>query len=99
MNIFNSNAILILYDKVCSNLTRPKIKKKTRIHSSNIRTARSLTVSHSIRGGIFPTHLDADPPDADPLLDVDLPWMQTPPRGQTNTSENIITLANFVCGW
>ena len=28
MDIFNSNAILILYDKVCSNLTRPKIEKK-----------------------------------------------------------------------
>ena len=74
MDIFNSNAILILYDKAYSNLTRPKIEIKTRIHSSNIRTARSLTVSHSIRGGIFPTLLDADP-----LLDVDLPWMQTPP--------------------
>ena len=63
---------------------------KKRMHSSRMRTARSLTVSHSIqlrglpnappRCGIpqMQTPLDADPPDADPQMQT-LPWMQTPP--------------------
>ena len=45
--------------------TRAKAKKikKTRLHSSRMRTARLLAVSHSIRwGGVCPT-----------------PWMQKPP--------------------
>ena len=48
-----------------------KIHNKTRMHSSKMHTARSLTVSRSIREG-----LPNQPPtlDADPLL----PWMQTP---------------------
>ena len=44
------------------------------MHSSRMHTARSLTVSHSIRlwggGGVCPTPLDADP----------LPPRQNPPR-------------------
>ena len=64
------------------------------MHSSRMRTARSLTVFHSIGGGRSAqppecrTPLNADPfqdadfLDADPQmqtpLDADPPWMQTP---------------------
>ena len=44
------------------------------MHSSTMRTARSLTVSRSIRWGgvVCPPPLDADaPPDSDPPLDAD----------------------------
>ena len=50
----------------------------TRMHSSRMRTARSLTISHSIPGVICPTPLDADPPGCRPFLHADPPWMLTP---------------------
>ena len=59
----------------------------TRMHSSRMRTARSLSVSHSIRWGgwVLPSPLDTDPqmqtppPGCRPRLDADTsPWMQTP---------------------
>ena len=48
------------------------------MHSSRMRTARSLTISHSIPGVICPTPLDADPPGCRPFLHADPPWMLTP---------------------
>ena len=42
----------------------------TRMHPSRMRTTRLLTLSHSIplsQGGFVQPHLDADPPDTDPL--------------------------------
>ena len=76
----------------------------TRLHSSRMRTARSLTVSRSIQGGWFcpPSHgcrppwmRTPSPLDADPHSSPS--WMQThPPVGRQTTCENI-TFANFVC--
>ena len=73
--------------------------KGTRKHSSRIRTT---CFSDSGRRVVQPPpsldadSLDADPPEADcpgcrsPTPDADPPRMQTlPPRGQTNTCENI----------
>ena len=73
------------------------ISKQEFMHSSRIRTARSLTVSHSIPGGYAQPTMDADtspgcrplpecrPPDADPhrcrLPWMQLPWIQTPLDG------------------
>ena len=62
------------------------LKYNTRMHSSRMRTASLLTVSHSVRGGGLaqPPHPRCRPPgcrspptDADPL-DANTPWMQTP---------------------
>ena len=43
------------------NLNLQQIKSPTRMHSSRMRTARSFTVSRSIRWGVGPTPLNADP--------------------------------------
>ena len=53
-------------------LARQKLPVKTRMHSSGMRTARLLTISHNARGGGLPnSFLDADPPDAgDPLVRI-----------------------------
>ena len=54
------------------------------MHSSRIRTARLLVVSSSIRWGVLPNLLDADPQDADPPPDADMldadPLDADPPR-------------------
>ena len=70
----------------------------TRIHSTRMRTAHSLTVSRSIRvsdrGGVCQTPWMQTP------LDADLPWMQTHPLWTEWLTDGCkyITFANFVCG-
>ena len=76
--------------------------KLTRMHSSRMRTARSLTVSRRIPctppatmhtpGTVHaPWHHSYPPAPCTP------PTRHVPPCGQTDTCKNI-TFANFVCG-
>ena len=67
---------------------------KTRMHSSRMRTARSLTVSYSIRWGREGLPLPMADPLADPL-DADHP-LPPPACGQTPVQN--ITFADFVFG-
>ena len=60
---------------------------ETRMHSSRMHTVLSLPY-----GGLP----DREPPGRDPPGQRP-PWTDTPPRGQTNTCENI-TFTNFVDG-
>ena len=76
-----------------------------------MRTARSLTVSRSIRGSGSAQHpLDADPPPnthwIQTPLDADLPWMQTlpldadlhPVNRMTDTCKNITFPQTSIAG-
>ena len=71
----NSNFHLIRSKTLLTNdfeLTVPDLYHITRMHFSRMRTARSLTVSHSIQWGgdclRNPSPLHADPLDADPRM-------------------------------
>ena len=76
-----------------------QISLETRIHSSRMRTVRSLPSPNEALPGQRPSRTEALP------LDRDRPWTETPgqrpspppPCGQTNTCENI-AFANFVRG-
>ena len=78
----------------------------TRMHSSRMRTARSLTVSNSIwRAGVCTTARMQIPLDTDPQMQTLLyedasPPMQTlpPPVNRMTDRCKNITFANFVCG-
>ena len=64
---------------------------RTRMHSSRMRTARSLIVSRSIRLGArgLPNPLDVDPPDAAPPGRLPLGRLLLWTEGMTHTCENI----------
>ena len=84
--VFNHFAIVVTVNKFWRSLFW-RIMLKTRMHSSRMRTARSLTLSRSIRlGGVCPT---APPPpmqtplDADTAPHADLPGCRPPPTPWT----------------
>ena len=69
-----------------------KILTRTRMHSSRMCTARSLTISRSIRwGGDLPTPLDADPP---PSMQRPLPLVNR----MTDRCKNITFAGGNKCG-
>ena len=73
------------------------LKKKTKMHSSRMRTARSSS-RHGGGGGSPHTPQSRHTPSgAGTPRSRNPPLKQAPPCGQTDTCKNI-TLANFVCG-
>ena len=68
------------------------------MHSSRMRTARSFTVSRSIRlGKVCPTPLDADP-QCRPPMDADPPEADPPVNRMTHRCKNITLLQTSFAG-
>ena len=71
--------------------------KRTRMHSSRMRTARLLTVSRSARGGGLPTSLEADPLVMWPVMHAGKPT-PTPVNRMTHRCKNITLLQTSFAG-